>query len=146
MAQGSEGQTYNDPNPMPRYHLNASWRSGHRRRTAWNRPTSWYGGNDRRARDHRPRCGSTLAILERKKHWSAGAGLEMKKVRRTKVEQIERIIIALVLRSLVTEIHQPTPNHKGSAGEHGTMSVTWAGNISASLQKSPGEVPCRDHI
>jgi hypothetical protein len=146
MAQGSEGQTYNHSNPMPRYHLNASWRYGHQRRRAWNRPTSGYGGNDRQARAHRPRCGSTLAILERKKHWSAGAGLEMKKAQRTKVEQIERIVIALLLRSLITKIRPPTPNHKGSAGEHDTMSVTWVGNISAGLQESRGEVPCRDHI
>jgi hypothetical protein len=46
----------------------------------------------------------------------------MKKVRRTKVEQIKRIIIARVLCILVTEIRPPTPNQKGSAGEHGTMS------------------------
>jgi hypothetical protein len=131
MARGSEGKMYNDSNLMPKYHSNASWRSGHRRRRAWNRPTSWYDSNDRRARDHRPRCGSTLAILERKK--SAGAGLDMKKVRRTKVEQVKRIVIAPVLCLLVIGIRSPTPNQKSSAGEHGTMSETWAGNVSAGL-------------
>jgi hypothetical protein len=65
----------------------------------------------------------------------------MKRVRRTKVEQIKRIVIALVLPSLVTEIRPPTPNRKRiSASEHGTMSVTWVGNISAGLQESRGEI------
>jgi hypothetical protein len=65
----------------------------------------------------------------------------MKKVRRTKVEQIERIVISLVLRSLVTEIRSPTPNQKGiSTGKHRTMSETWVGNISAGLQESRGEI------
>ena len=69
----------------------------------------------------------------------------MKMVRRTKVEQIERIIIARVLRILVT-IRLPAPNQKGSAGEYGSMPVTWTGNISAGLQESYGEIPCGDHI
>ena len=63
----------------------------------------------------------------------------MKRVRRTKVEQITRIII-------IRTILSPTPNDKGSAGEHGTMSETWAGNVSAGLQESCGEIPCRYHI
>jgi hypothetical protein len=71
----------------------------------------------------------------------------MKKVRRTKVEQIKRIIIALVLCIMFTAIRRPTPNQKGSAGEHGTMCVTWVGNISAGLQESSGENPMlRSHI
>jgi uncharacterized membrane protein len=66
----------------------------------------------------------------------------MKKVRRTKVEQIKGIIIALILCILVIEIHPPTPNQKGSACEHGTMSVTSAGDVPAGLQESCGEIPC----
>ena len=58
----------------------------------------------------------------------------MEKVRRTKIEQIKRIITAL---SIVT---RPTQNQKDSAGEHGTMSETWAGDVSAGLQKSCGEI------
>jgi hypothetical protein len=54
----------------------------------------------------------------------------MKPTRRTKVGQINRIIIAVVLCILVTEIRQPTPNQKDSAHEHGTMSTTWVGNVS----------------
>ena len=60
-------------------------------------------------------------------------GFDIKNVQRTKVEQIKRIVMALVLRILVTEIRLPTPNQKGSAGEHGTMSVTWTGNVPARL-------------
>ena len=61
----------------------------------------------------------------------------MNNVGRTKVEQIKRIIIA---RSRATIIRRPTPNQKDSAGGYGTMSVTWAGNISARLQESCGEI------
>ena len=142
IAQRSEGKTYKNSNPMPRYHLKASWHSSHRRRRAWNPPTSWYGSDDCRAQDHRPRCGSIFAILERKKLGSAGAGLDMKKVRRTKVEQIERIIIARVFCIMVTEICLPAPNQKGIVGDHGSMSVTWTGNISTCLQECRGETPC----
>jgi hypothetical protein len=46
------------------------------------------------------------------------------------------------LDNLVTEIRHPAPNQKDSAGEHGTMSVTWVGNISAGLQESCGKIPC----
>jgi hypothetical protein len=72
----------------------------------------------------------------------------MKEVRRTKVEQIKRIIIALIFFILppVTQIRNPAPNEKGSVGEHSTMSETWFGNISAGLQERCGEIPCRDHI
>ena len=140
MARESEGKTYKNSNPMPRYHLNASWHSSHRRRRAWNPPTSWYGSDDRLAQDHEPRCGSTFAILERKKLGSGGAGLDMKRVRRTKVEQIERIITARVL-CFLAEICLPAPNQKGSAGEHGSMSATWSGDISTGLQESRGEIP-----
>ena len=66
----------------------------------------------------------------------------MKRVRRTKVEQIEGIIIAQVLRILVTEICLPAPNEKGSAGDHASMSITWTGNVSTGLQESRGEIPC----
>ena len=67
----------------------------------------------------------------------------MKRVRRTKVEQIKRIIIIPVqdLCILVIEFHTPTPNQNGSAGEHSTMSETWAGNISTGLQESREEIP-----
>jgi hypothetical protein len=79
------------------------------------------------------------------RHWNArnsdqldsGEGLDMKRARRTKVEQITRIIIAMA-----TGILRPTPNDKGSAGEHGTMSETWFGNVSAGLQESCGEILC----
>jgi len=66
----------------------------------------------------------------------------MKKVRRAKVKQIKRIIKALVWCILVTEFRHPSPNQKDSAGEHGIMSVTWAGDVSAGLQESCGEIPC----
>jgi hypothetical protein len=69
----------------------------------------------------------------------------MKKVRHTKVEQIKRIIIALAWCFLVTdytELRRPTPNQKGSAGEHGMMSVTWAWNVSAGIYESCGEISC----
>jgi hypothetical protein len=68
----------------------------------------------------------------------------MKKVRRTKVEQIKRIIIALPV--VTTDIRNPAPNQKDSVGEHSTMSETWVGNISAGLQESCGEIQRRDHI
>ena len=107
---------------------------------------SWCGSNDRRAWDHRPRFGSTLAILKRNSD-QARAGLDMKKVRRTKVEQIKRIINGLILLILVSDILLPgAPNNKDGAGEHGTMCVTSVRNISAGLQESCGEIPCRDHI
>ena len=64
----------------------------------------------------------------------------MKKVGRTKVEQIKRVIIALCI--LVTEIRPPTPGQKDSAGEHGSMSVTWVRDVSACLQESCGEILC----
>ena len=74
----------------------------------------------------------------------------MKEVRRTKVKQmqIKIIIIALILFILpaVTQIRNPTPNEKGSVGEHSTMCETWFGNISARLQERCGEIPCRGHI
>jgi hypothetical protein len=72
----------------------------------------------------------------------------MKEVRRTKVEQIKRIIIALSFFILppFTQIRNPALNEKGSVGEHSTMSETWFGNISAGLQERCGEIPCRDHI
>jgi len=72
-----------------------------------------------------------------------GVGLDIKKVWRTKVEQIKRVIITMVvLCILVTEIRHPAPNQKDSAGKDGTMPVTWAGNVSACLQESFGEILC----
>ena len=62
----------------------------------------------------------------------------MKTVRRTKIEQIKRITTAHFFFILVT---RPTPNQKGSAGKHETMSVTWAGNVSLGLQEGCGEIP-----
>jgi hypothetical protein len=62
----------------------------------------------------------------------------MKNVRRTKIEQIKTITIERFLCILVT---RPTPNQKGSAGEHRTMSVTWAGSVPAGLHESRGEIP-----
>jgi hypothetical protein len=70
------------------------------------------------------------------KNWSAGAGVDVKKVRRTKIEQIKKIITVLYM-----VVIRPTPNQKDSAGEHGTMSATWAGNVSTGLQESCGEIP-----
>jgi hypothetical protein len=86
-----------------------------------------------------PDAGSTLAILEPKKLGSAGADFDMKRVRRTKVEQIRRIIIVPVSCILVIEFHHPTPNQKGNAGEHSTKSETWTGNISTGLQERVAE-------
>ena len=62
----------------------------------------------------------------------------MEIVRRTKIEQIKRIISADTASSVT--VTRPTRNQKDSAGEHGTMSVTWAGDVSAGLQKSCGEI------
>jgi hypothetical protein len=59
----------------------------------------------------------------------------MKKVRRTKIEQIKRIITALS-----TIVTRPTPNQKGSAGENRTMSATWVGSVSPGLQEGRGEI------
>ena len=54
--------------------------------------------------------------------------------------------MTLILYIPVTEIRLATPNQKGSAGEHGTMPVAGAGNISAGLQESCGKIPCWNHI
>jgi hypothetical protein len=64
----------------------------------------------------------------------------MKKVQHTKVEQIKRIIVQVLCIPVTVNHRRPTPNHKGSAGEHGTMSKTWAGNVPAGLQASCGEI------
>jgi hypothetical protein len=52
MVQRREVQTYSNSNPMPKYHLSTCPRSCHQRRKAWNRPMTWYGSNDLRARAH----------------------------------------------------------------------------------------------
>jgi hypothetical protein len=54
--------------------------------------------------------------------------------------------LTLIQHFLVTEIRHPTPDQKVGAGERGTMCDTWAGNLSAGLQESRGEISCRDYI
>ena len=71
----------------------------------------------------------------------------MKEVRRTKVEQIKRVIIALIFFILpaVTRIRNTAPNQRVVLVSTAQCPKRGSG-ISADLQERCREIPCRDHI